>query len=455
MKYNLKLSALLLLQLFICFSCQPKEEKQQTVHLKGQLVNFDNAPKTLRGDRDLGDMNNGIQVEIDTDSTGHFDLNFPLVQAQYFRLGRNKLYLSPGDDLEITIDYKYASKGIFKGKGAEANDYLKDVPFPKGGSYLEAGREVKSPDILEIVELSENKSEEWNTKLQTLVNVSEEFKTLEKLRIDLDAMNTLLSFPIYASFKKYFEYNNETLIKNLEPVKNQLNALSQNMDKDQNMQHPNFRDMLGTLTDELYTSNGFFEGFEVTNHMEEYLNVNAFLYELQSEGLTDNMRSKSDDILASVQDKNYEGAINHALSGFAHLNPGKPAFDLILTNQAGQTQSLSEFKGKIIYVDFWATWCGPCIAEEPAFESLKEDYVNKNIAFLSISTDTDLVAWEKYIKKKGWTEKTYRINNADLEDYKMNGIPRYLLIDEDFNLISAFAPRPSEDKVREMIDANL
>lgn len=446
--------SLLLLTFFSCliFSCSPKKEVKNSVVIRGELINFGNAQKTLTADNTLASLDGSQNIELSLDANNQFATSFSLKKEGYYHIGRNKLYLSPGDSLKVSIDYMDPGKATFEGIGAEVNRYLMDVPFPKGGSYLSGGREVKSPDIQEIIKLAETENAARLAKLENLKNASAQFKEFEKLRLDLDYINTLESFPVYASFKDYFEFSTENWAKALSPVKEVLNEKSANLDQNKYMDHPNYRDMLGVFTNENYRSNGFFTDFTATPEMIEFQKTEDFLYTLKNAGLVDSILVQSKTVMADLKNPDYKNAIEYILSSYNSLDPGHAAYDFVMNTEHGEKHPLSQYKGKVIYVDFWATWCGPCIAEEPAYEKLKEDYKGKDIEFLSVSIDTNVKAWENYIQKKGWTEKTYLISQAELADYKINGIPRYLLIDENFNIVTAFAPRPSEEKVRSMID---
>mgnify|MGYP001308870342 CR=1 FL=1 len=136
---------------------------------------------------------------------------------------------------------------------------------------------------------------------------------------------------------------------------------------------------------------------------------------------------------------------------------GEPAIDFIYPDKDGNEFSLANFKGTLIYVDVWATWCGPCRAEIPYLQKLEEEYHGDNITFLSVSVDTDKDAWLKMVKEKelggtqlwadGWSEIT--------KSYAIFGIPRFMLFSADGNVISTNAPRPSSDEIRGLLDANL
>jgi thiol-disulfide isomerase/thioredoxin len=136
-----------------------------------------------------------------------------------------------------------------------------------------------------------------------------------------------------------------------------------------------------------------------------------------------------------------------------------PSFEGYENNKGG-TSSLSDFKGKYVYVDVWATWCGPCKAEIPSLKKVEKAYEGKNIEFLSISVDAikDKEAWKTMIAEKemGGVQlfATNSWKSEFVTNYKINGIPRFILIGPDGTIISPDAPRPSDDKLIELLDEN-
>ena len=136
---------------------------------------------------------------------------------------------------------------------------------------------------------------------------------------------------------------------------------------------------------------------------------------------------------------------------------GDVAIDFTYPDTTGQNYSLSSFKGNLVYVDVWATWCGPCKAEIPSLQQLEADYHDQAITFLSVSVDTDEAAWRKMVQDKslggtqlwadGWSQIT--------KDYAIFGIPRFMLFSADGKVISNDAPRPSSADIRDLFDANL
>ncbi|MDG2151420.1 MAG: TlpA disulfide reductase family protein [Polaribacter sp.] len=141
-----------------------------------------------------------------------------------------------------------------------------------------------------------------------------------------------------------------------------------------------------------------------------------------------------------------------------------PKFENYIDIKGGK-KSLDSFKGKYVYIDVWATWCGPCIREIPALDKLEKEYHSKNIAFVSISTDESRRSggsweaaekkWSNFVKDRNmsgiqlWSGKDTRFQ----QEYQINGIPRFILIDPQGNIVDANAPRPSDPRLRNIFNS--
>ena len=116
-------------------------------------------------------------------------------------------------------------------------------------------------------------------------------------------------------------------------------------------------------------------------------------------------------------------------------------------------------KGKLLFIDIWATYCPDCRKELPALEALQEDYKAEPITFVSISVDRDKEAWKTMVKEKklGGIHLYASPETKELfkELYDLRSIPRYMLIDEKGNIINANLPMPSDKNLKELITATL
>ncbi|WP_406683695.1 TlpA family protein disulfide reductase [Seonamhaeicola sp. MEBiC1930] len=151
---------------------------------------------------------------------------------------------------------------------------------------------------------------------------------------------------------------------------------------------------------------------------------------------------------------------------------GKPSPEFVnYENYNGGTTSLKDLKGKYVYVDVWATWCGPCKREIPFLKEIETKYHDKNIEFVSISVDNgrgfkgnspeerfaaSKEGWKKMISDKNMSGIQLFADNGWKSDfvkgYKISGIPRFILIDPKGNIVDANAPRPSSPKLTELLD---
>ncbi len=226
--------------------------------------------------------------------------------------------------------------------------------------------------------------------------------------------------------------------------------------------------------------------------LEEQLFDQDRLSSLSSEGLKNEMNSirsklsefynssKDVDSLITTQANNeLEPLLNMFNNYFAGAIALREAFPKGMAsptfenyeNYKGGTTSISDFKGKYVYFDIWATWCGPCKAEIPFLKEVEKKYHGKNIEFVSISVDDgrgykaatqeEAAAaakdgWKQMIADRElggvqlFSDKAWQ--SDFIQNYKINGIPRFILIDPNGNIVSADAPRPSSDKLIELFN---
>ncbi len=136
-----------------------------------------------------------------------------------------------------------------------------------------------------------------------------------------------------------------------------------------------------------------------------------------------------------------------------------PSFDY--ENHKGGKTKLEDFKGRYVYVDVWATWCGPCRAEIPSLKKVEEKYHGKNIEFVSISIDVakDHEKWKSFVAEKQlggvqlFADKDW--NSDFIKAYGVTGIPRFILIDPSGKIVKADAPRPSSPDLQKTLDTLL
>ena len=141
-------------------------------------------------------------------------------------------------------------------------------------------------------------------------------------------------------------------------------------------------------------------------------------------------------------------------TAISRLKPGSVAPDFALKNEKGQTVSLKDFKGKLIYIDFWGVGCGPCISaiknHVPKFHDF---YKDKNIVFVNICVDAKESQWKAALKKynlggvnliaEGWT------SHPTCQSYNVSSLPHYILIDQNGKIVNNNARDPGSYNLKD------
>lgn len=391
-------------------------------------------------------------VKINLDEKNRFEVTFELEKPAYFQLGRNTLYLSPEDRLELFVDMDNPMNAKFKGTCSEACSYLKARPFPKAGSYLYGTDVMKdNPSKEELGERVKQEVLARQKKLSALQNVSEKFKKMENGRIQFDAANTLIS------------YCRNQAYKNKVP-KEEMQAYVADLRK---LYQEDIDEYVTIGSDKDYLNIGVFLNVSeecirvigeenMDQEIFDFLKALELVYTLGYKGPVADVLSAKAKTKKELKTKKYIDAISEAFDKYNLIMPGNSAPEINMKNREQSLVKLSGYKGKVVVIDVWATWCGPCKKESPYFEKLAEKYKgNKKMKFISISIDTNLKAWEKYLAKHEKISEQLVCNRTEFEKYILQGVPRFMVIDKEGKIIDAFAPVPSSGKLEKIIESNL
>lgn len=109
-------------------------------------------------------------------------------------------------------------------------------------------------------------------------------------------------------------------------------------------------------------------------------------------------------------------------------------FSLSLTDLDGNRVNLADMKGKVIFLNFWATWCPPCIAELPGIEKLQKDMASDDVVFVLVNTDMEKEKMDAFLKRKEYNDlpvyRPYPSTHRIPESYRMGAIPTTIVIDK-------------------------
>ena len=356
--------------------------------------------------------------EARVDANGNFKITLNQDSAQYVTLlhgERTRMFIKPGDNIEVYFDTKEFDETMTY-KNSHESSFLayKLISAEERDFY---GKSLYLADKVSY----ELELENYKTNLMQRLNRFENgyFKSTEEKSINA-------SVERYLKRKESFSDRTEEELLYLW----ETSKLSKEY---------NFYGLLSTLNRAEFDENLIEYEKKMNSALEPLKKLNN--YEKEQDKITKivaSWRERKDDYDNMPKD-------------------GDMSIDFSYPNISSEMISLSSFRGRLVYIDVWATWCGPCIAEIPSLERLQKDYKSKDIVFLSVSVDTDKEAWEKMLTEDqlggvqlwadGWSQIT--------KSYAIFGIPRFMLVDKSGELIAVDAPRPSSNEIRSMIDERI
>lgn len=157
---------------------------------------------------------------------------------------------------------------------------------------------------------------------------------------------------------------------------------------------------------------------------------------------------------AKVKDEKAKKEFNALCAKWAVIAPGQPSPAFSYPDINGKEVSLKDLAGKYVYIDVWATWCEPCRAQIPALKELEERYKDKDIHFVSLSSDGKKDTWEKMVKDEqlGGIQLFMNGDQAFSNAYMIEGIPRFILLDKEGKIMKSDMSRPSHQATSEVLD---
>jgi len=117
-----------------------------------------------------------------------------------------------------------------------------------------------------------------------------------------------------------------------------------------------------------------------------------------------------------------------------------------LPDENGQLVKLSDFKNKVVYIDVWATWCGPCLGEFPHADTLQQRFAKyDDVVFVNIAVDTAITKWKNLIQKRNIKGINLIDTSEEIEElFKIDGFPTHIMVGKDGELLGHNIASPSE-----------
>lgn len=395
--------------------------------------------------------------------------------SNYYLLIGNQDYmpfkLAPGMDLDIRFDASAFKASLkFAGKGSDINNYLVAKALSSGEFSYEAYKlgpgqfRAKQDSSLaaQKVVLAEAKKDD----------LSDPFWKTEEAELLFSWANNLSMYePYHAYFadtlgykvpEEFYTYEKELDIN--QPAFTRSNAFKQYISSLVSRSADKKIEALKKADSTQVINTAGIRREAAVEIIKDQVVLDNYLFDdvsgqVQWKDIEGEVQESIDFFLGRCKDTALVNRMNTLVAEWKRLGKGQPAFEFSGKDMQGNTVKLSDFKGKLVYVDVWATWCGPCIHEIPFLDSLETDYEGKNIVFISYSIDEDHAAWMKFVPEKNLKgvqiigEKAWESELC--KKYKIQGVPTFMLFDTEGNIVSVKMTRPSDKKTRQTFDGLL
>ena len=447
--------------LFVAYSC--KKERIDYVLMSGKIENSNtDLIKISRGEfsKEIPVTSGNVLDTIHIDENGFYDLN----------IGRDytSIFLQKGAPLNFSVDANQLDETInYQGTNSTANNYLAKKVLIK--EKLFGGRN-------DIYKLDENEFiktiEEYNDSLNGLLSLNtypNNFTTLEKKNLGFEKA---FLYGNYENYHKYLTKNNDFKVS--DNFNKNLDNLMSSIDFNNEVDYRNSNDYRSLLnptnnkemSKKMRGGEDFKQVFldyyipSITNDYIRNSILNGYSSFILSP--TDDLDSTYNKYMELSTDEKHKKIYTELYDTNKKLTKGNPSPTFNFENYKGGTTALNDLKGKYVYIDVWATWCGPCKAEIPFLQKIEQEYHGKNIEFVSISIDAkkDYEKWRNFVEEKDLggiqliAENEWK--SEFVKSYKIRGIPRFILIDPEGNIVSSDALRPSSGlRLTQLLDGLL
>ncbi len=395
---------------------------------------------------------------------GYFTTKLYLTEPVSGKLvyGGNKVdvFLEPGDDLSIYFDgTKFMESLYFSGQGSNHNNFLKQLnkQFKKEDKTIRRKVEyAKIGDFKKAVEEIYEAKKQLFAQISGQRPFSSKFYEYAKAEIDYWYAYELINYPWEHPIYKDQEAP-MSVPKNYYNFMDRVNSSAYGA-----LPSKHYTNFLYVFFDDKAREPENF-GLTKAEIASKYLSGEALEYMKAKELVLECQRGRAGEmgyeILSFLDQASYpvyKDVVKMVYNETKGLLIGKPAPEFNLVDAEGNEAKLSDFRGKVVYIDFWATWCQYCINDFPNARKLKEDYEGKDIVFLYVNMDESKKTWENFVKNVHIGGKQLYADGGMSSDiaklYGAKRLPYCVIIDKDGNVAQSPAKRPSQPGVKSQIN---
>ncbi len=491
--------------ILILISCKQPENNQGTKKtvITGQVDNFDKIseheiieiviPDLLAGQKRISQQINEkgqFRFEIDIKEPTEFNLKYGAILTYY---------IFPGDSLHFTINSdcwskttnKYAEESkfyILTGTSEKMNaDVSKFMAIYRGSliNWQANSDSAKSMDALNFLLFKNNQLNELQNSLENFnesENTCNEFRKWSQNYIKYDNWTSIMEYSFSHAMAinedlgsyvtkmppEYFDFLNKLENRrgdelNVSTYLNFLNEYA--MYIDQLVPLDSQKVYLASMSDEFEKGAGFFLRYynQIEKGFLKDVLISKFYYKLLDAKYYAQVKNIFDINLIADKELNdrIQQKYDHEKSLYEtpQFSEGTKLNELKNENEF-LNALIKNYPNKVIYIDFWAPWCNPCMGEMPYSAKIKNHFQDKNVAFVYLGCQCEESAWKTTIAEHKIDGEHYLLSDKQYaqlsEIFKITGIPHYALIDKKGKIVNENAPRPSSDtELINLIEKNL
>jgi thiol-disulfide isomerase/thioredoxin len=455
-----KFSIVWILSIIIFLSaCETKNEYQPAPGVfLGKIVGAENRELFIRQETINSNTVDTIQVNPD----GTFLYDIMLDKPSYFTLfvGRNQVmvYMQPGDSVNFDADVQMFDNATFSGSSSVYNEYLTKYSQKQG----DFAQQMQSVFRAKEAQANQTMDSLRADQMAVLTEMEANFSNMDPMFLETEQNRIKYFWGLnHVMYPLYYAYYNQ--IDDYETSPDYDTYLAElSLDESKWLYIPEYRQFVSNYLNSkvsgyfedtaLMAEQASFTAYQLTQIKELFQNsdVRSYLaYRIMKDHVSYDGIKDYDVIYPLFSElctaESFQSEINAELAEWDNLKTGKPAHDFTGVTLTGDSVRLSDFVGKYVYVDVWATWCNPCLREIPFLMNVEKEFEGRNIVFLGVSVDRNKEAWESMMTTKELAGTQIYVGlSEDLSGYyKISGIPRFMLFDKDGNILEVSADRPS------------
>ncbi len=386
-----------------------------------------------------------VELKIPNASSREGTIKLRTNQNAYLEYGQERIDLflqNTVGDLQVTFNPSdFPASVKFSGVGASANNYLLALALLKKQSAAILKKQIREADPQAFRDFMEERR-------QVLLAFLEDYKKQSKInrrfqeyaKADIDywygyqLLNYPWEHPLYKNQEApiavpddYYSFFEELIISNefALPNLNYIYFIDQFMDYQSNL-------VSNSHLSEKDLAKKFFKGDPLDYYLTKLFSIDC------KRGKALQVGPEIQAFIANCENETYNNVLRQVYNEAKGLSSGDTAPLFTLKDINGQEVKLSDYRGKVIYLDFWATWCSPCVMQLRNSKQWKSEFnTRSDMVFLYVSLDKDINAWKNFVKSQGLAGAHLKADGGDVYKskiariYKVKRMPHVYLIDKE------------------------